>query len=263
MVNEIWKPIKGYEGRYSISNKGNVKSESRYVKSNLGMRFIHEHILKPIKMNTGYYAVNLRKINKNQMINIHRLVAENFVDGYSEIKDTVNHINGIKTDNRAENLEWVTHGENIELAWKTGLCHTSELTGGIKSVNKINLKTGEILQSYKSIAIAARENNLNPSGIGMVVIRKKISCGGYGWQFVEDKDKRYPLAKKTRARAILQIDKNSKQIIAEYKSVQDASIAVCGKITSSINTCCLGVTKSSHGYIWMFKDKYIRDGKLD
>lgn len=261
MVNEIWKPIKGYEGCYSISNKGNVKSESRYIKLKFGRRFIHEHILKPIKMNTGYYAVNLRKSNTYRMINIHRIVAEAFVDGYSKIKDTVNHINGIKTDNRVENLEWVTHGENIALAWKTGLCHTSELTGGVKAVNKIDLRTGKILQSYKSIAMAARENNLNPSGIGMVVIRKKISCGGYGWQYVEDKDKRYPLAKKTSARAVLQIDKKSKEIIAEYKSIQDASLAVCGKITSSINTCCLGITQSSHGYIWMYKDKYVKRWK--
>lgn len=259
MVNEIWKPIKGYEGRYSISNKGNVKSESRYVKSNLGMRLIHEHILKPIKMNTGYYAVNLRKANKNQMINIHRLVAENFVDGYSEIKDTVNHINGIKTDNRAENLEWVTHGENIELAWKTGLCHTSELTGGIKSVVKIEPETGKVLATYDSITIASKENNISTSGISSVLSRKKNTSGGFVWRYATDDLSNCVCKLKTRP--VVQIDKNTKEIIKEFESVSAAQRKFSSN--SNIWLCCCGRRKSAYGYKWMFKDQLIKDGKIE
>lgn len=263
MKNEIWKPIKGYEDLYEISSLGHVISKDRIVLCSDGKkRKIKGRPIKNIKADTGYYSVGLRKNNKTELCLIHRLVALHFLEPV-EGKNVVNHKDGNKLNNNYENLEWCTLSENFKHAWRTHLCHSSELTGGSKAVNKIDLKTGNVIETYISVASAARKNNINPSGIGMVVLRKKISSGGYGWQYVEDKEKRYPLAKLTNVKAVLQIDKNTKKVIAEYKSVQDASLAVCGRITSSINTCCLGVTKSSHGYIWVFKDKYIKDKKIE
>jgi len=125
LPNEIWKPIKGYEGLYEISSLGRVKSFKR----------IKTRILKLCNSN-GYLSVSL--IDKNKVyktFKIHRLVAINFIDN-PENKEQVNHKNGIKSDNNLHNLEWCTPSENQIHANKTGLSnppkgekhHKSKLT---------------------------------------------------------------------------------------------------------------------------------------
>lgn len=104
---ENWKYIKEYEGRYKVSDTGNVYSE------------FSNRLLKPQYNWKGYCEVTLcmngREVNKR----IHRLVAELFVSN-PENKPQVNHKNGIKDDNRSVNLEWVTCYENIHHAMKEG-----------------------------------------------------------------------------------------------------------------------------------------------
>lgn len=157
MQNENWKPVKGYEGVYSISNLGRLKSEARLVVNNKsgGNRLIEESILNRVSVNSsGYLNCLLYKNNKGKPVYIHRLVAEHFitkVDG----KNFVNHKNGIKTDNRNENLEWCTEKENIHHSINSGL---SNLKTNCKKV--IDLKTGK---SYESIKEAALKNGHNKS----------------------------------------------------------------------------------------------------
>lgn len=114
MTQEIWKPIKGYENLYQVSNLGNVKSLSRLVK---GVKygkyyefFIKEKLLKQHKDNKGYLRVKLYKEGVSQTMKVHRLVAESFLgDIYNK---EIDHINTIKTDNRVDNLRIVTSKEN-------------------------------------------------------------------------------------------------------------------------------------------------------
>lgn len=121
MEEEIWKEISGHEGRYMVSSIGRVKS-MQHRRGNPPpnrlriMRGI-DKILKPFLAGRGYPCVSIGERNKKL---IHRLVAEAFIPN-PEKKPTVNHKNGIKSDNRVENLEWCSYADNNKHAIETGL----------------------------------------------------------------------------------------------------------------------------------------------
>lgn len=109
-LTDKWVEIIGYGGKYFVNESGHVIS----IKSN------HKNILlKPI-MRSGYLCYGLYKGKKNLKVNVHRLVATYFIEKIPG-KNVVNHKNGIKTDNRICNLEWVTYSENNRHAIDTGL----------------------------------------------------------------------------------------------------------------------------------------------
>lgn len=121
LVMEIWKDIPGYENLYRVSTFGNVKS---YKKIGWMNRNNCTRIFKPKDLNPshshGYLNVRLTKNKKSKLLFVHRLVLLAFIPN-PENKPQVNHKNGIKTDNRIDNLEWVTAVENIAHSLKTGL----------------------------------------------------------------------------------------------------------------------------------------------
>lgn len=104
-MDEIWKDIKGYEGRYEVSNMGRVKSLNYRRSGKSG-------ILKSEDNGNGYFAVNLRKDNKNWHISVHRLVALTFLPNYENFPE-VNHKDEIKDNNNLNNLEWCTTSYNV------------------------------------------------------------------------------------------------------------------------------------------------------
>lgn len=105
-MKEIWKDVVGYEGLYQISNLGRVKSVERYRKGKRGsMTYCKERILSSRISNAGYYQVCVCKENMKRQLTIHRMVAMTHIPNESNLP-CVDHINGVRTDNRAVNLRW-------------------------------------------------------------------------------------------------------------------------------------------------------------
>lgn len=96
--NERWRPVVGWEDRYRISSQGRL------------WLVITGRMATPLKNDRGYLVVTFWRDNKTKTASLHRIMAVAFLPN-PEGKKTVNHKNGIKTDNRLENLEWMTHAE--------------------------------------------------------------------------------------------------------------------------------------------------------
>lgn len=192
MKEEIWKDIRGYEGRYQISNTGKVKS-LHYHRGN------KERVLIPrcsIRGNTQrYYYVVLSKNNKQHTYYIHRLVAEYFMDNPLK-KPYVNHKDGNKHNNDVDNLEWVTPLENNLHAYHILGKHPMKGFKYDKSKNSRKVEQWYIseedykyhIATYTSIKAAAIINNLHASSI--IQCCKNNSwygqVGGYIWRYADE-----------------------------------------------------------------------------
>lgn len=163
------KHIKGFEGLYEISVNGDVISLN-YRRSGMAKK------LSASKVKSNYMAVKLPVNNKDTSFYVHRLVALAFIPN-PENKDEVNHINGIKHDNRVENLEWTTHTENIRHAKRSGLIKSPKTC---KSVVQISLD-GFILNEFNSFREAQRQTGIFYNNIGLCVNGKYKTAGGYIW----------------------------------------------------------------------------------
>lgn len=134
-MEEIWKDIVGFEGLYQVSNLGRVRTLFRVItRANNRPHTIKQRILKPAKDTGGYLRVALSKDGKLYTKKVHRLVAEAFC--LFEVLLEVDHIDGDKTNNKSDNLEWVTRSENVQRAFDSGLA--KPLRGGSNPRAKID-----------------------------------------------------------------------------------------------------------------------------
>lgn len=170
---EMWKDIEGYEGLYQISDNGSVKS----------LKFGKEKILKP-NLVVGYnHATLFNKTKKHHLV--HRIVAIAFIPN-PENKRTVNHKNGIRSDNRIQNLEWATYSENHK--------HSYRELGRIIKRGKYHhrsmpivqyTKSGNYIQGFSGIVEAVTVTGINYQNIYKVCNDKHKTAGGFIWEYLK------------------------------------------------------------------------------
>lgn len=252
---EIWKDIEGFEGRYQVSNFGNVKSLG--CKRN-GKK---EKILKQHYDKRGYKKVTLSKNYELKSFSVHRLVAIAFLENL-ENKRTVNHINGIKHDNRVENLEWCTDSENTKHAFKLGL-KTPPLKGktGIndkrsKKILQLDKTTLQIIDVFYGFRDIERKKGYKISPILCCCKKRSRTAYGYAWCY-EDEYSKMSLddtIKKVKKIKVMQFTKKM-EYIATYDSIASACELLKIKNRSNISRCCKGQRKSASGYIWKYAER--------
>lgn len=181
-MDELWKSIPGYEGLYEVSNFGNVRSLFRYKK-----------VLKPSPLDNGYLTVELWKNKERKRIGIHRLVATCFCENPFN-KPMVNHKDETRTNNHADNLEWVTHIENCNygtaIARRTAhfdyknrrINNANQIAKASKQINQYD-RNGNYIKTWSSASECARANNWTISNIRRSA--KNPGMTAYGYIFKE------------------------------------------------------------------------------
>lgn len=183
-MEEVWKPIDGYEGIYEVSSFGRIKSLERIIKNSgtrSGYSKLKERILTPRvnKKRHGYYEISLKKNGMEKRYKVHRLVAMAFIPN-PEGKPEVNHIDGNKSNNSILNLEWVTSKENKQHAWQTGLANSNH--------RKRPIKCNETNVCYESVAQAARILHCDRRGIFRVLNGERQSIKNMTFSYITRKE---------------------------------------------------------------------------
>ena len=262
---EIWKDIPDYEGWYQVSNMGRIKSLDRYYtqhrKCDRSPRntFVKGKIIKASSY--GQYLIcHLKKNGTSKAVKYHRIVCSVYHSNPDNLPE-VNHINEIKTDNRACNLEWCTRIYNTN--WGTALLRKSINTRNRPDISRPVYQyslQGLLLNKYASIKEATRQTGIKESNIASVCKGgKSCSAGGFLWSFSSNVEefnrilKRKNTKKPRKGRTVKQYSLDG-TFIASYVSVGEASrkTGIC-KITI-INVCNhVGYQKTAGGFIWKYE----------
>ena len=167
---EIWIPVRGYEGRYSVSNFGNIVSH----------RGGKTRILKSAPNHMGYSYVTLCKNGTRKSSRVNVLVANHFLQKPNGVAE-VNHKDENKSNNRADNLEWCTHVYNMNYGTRT----RRAIAPLCKAVVRYS-KSGECIDTHTSVNQAGRTLGISAPHISLCCRGMRKSAGGFKWKFAEE-----------------------------------------------------------------------------
>ena len=179
MIQEIYKDIPNFEGYYQASNLGNIKR--------LAIGLVkQERVMRPMDNGNGYKSIPLCKNGVKRRYYVHRLVASAF-HGVPNEKLEVNHLDGIKSNNTAENLSWTTRSENQNHRYQVlghhgankGRCGDKMWTS--KPVLMYDLN-GNFIERFASIREASQKTKITDTGIRHASSGKQKTAGGFYWK---------------------------------------------------------------------------------
>ena len=237
----MWKKFiyEGQETDYSVSTEGEVRKDTtNYILSQSSQQ--------------DYKFVGLIINGKQKRMRVHRMVALAFIDN-PDNKPYVNHINGNRSDNNVENLEWVTPSENTQHAVDTGLFKS----GRARAVVQYNLN-GEQMATFESASEAARQTGGSQSKICSCCKRQRKTANDYQWRYYDDIQDVQKIEKKfITGKKVAQCDEEG-NILKIYPSFKEAARAVNGT-SSAISRVCSGTNIRHKGYKWKLVEEIVQE----
>ena len=237
----MWKKFiyEGKETDYSVSTEGEVRKDTtNYILSQSSQQ--------------DYKFVGLLIDGQQKRMRVHRMVAMTFIDN-PDNKPYVNHINGNRSDNNVENLEWVTPSENTRHAVETGLMNS----GRKRAVIQYSLN-GEQMATFESASEAARQTGGSQSKITMCCKRQRQTANDYQWRYYDDMQDVQKVEKKfITGKRVAQCDEDG-NILNIYPSYKEAARAVNGT-SSAISRVCSGTNIRHKGYKWKLVEEIVQE----
>lgn len=181
-MEEIWKSIVETDGKYEISNFGNLRSVDRYAKvCGGGKRLVKGQTVTPARCSNGYLELQASMGAKRKCLLVHRLVAQYFIPNPDSLPE-VNHKDENPRNNCVDNLEWCTPKYNCNYGTRNQRCMEKVIK---KPVRQLSLG-GKLIRIYPMIKDAMRATGIDETQIGRVCKGKNKTAGGYKWEYVEE-----------------------------------------------------------------------------
>lgn len=247
LPNEIWKPVNGFN-RYFISNMGRLK----YYKFIRDKKIYNENDKMIITMGVlmaGYLASRITNGKDNkETFRIHRLVASEFLTNPENLP-FVNHKDGCKTNNKLDNLEYISPSDNVKHAYDTGLYKK----GGKIAIYQLD-NYFKIIKEYDSISTAKKELKFGNS-LSDILQGQGKSCKGFFWCYKKTYNIELDKFNKNYMVKVNQLNKKAKKIIKKWDNIIDAAksfsdnIIIIYNILESIKT-----QKLSNGFRWQYAE---------
>lgn len=249
LEGEEWRSVVGYEGIYEVSNLGRVKRLKRNPER--GKSIMRERMLSAYKDKDGYLSVNLSKNSLQKPHRLHRVVLSAFTPNPNKLP-LVNHKNGVRDDNRLENLEWCdakynnSYGDAIEKRKKAQFLYFN------KSIKVLQYTmNGDFVNGYYTTKDASRKTGISATDINYCLNKKANRAGEFQWIY-----KNGDIQQKIKASSI----KSNKNIkVAQYsldgkyiKTHENAKIAAQSVGLKSVSLCCLNKMETAGGFVWRY-----------